>query len=220
MSDVKPRTRPYKSTKRTAQAAETRDGVLSAAHTLFLKKGWVQTTISEIASGAGVSAETVYSNFGSKSALLQELVARTVRGNSPDTPLIDQEAPRLIAGENDQARQVKLFCEDITKVLARVAPLMDVVRMAAATDPVIAKLYSEFHRGRRKNLEWFAGALLRNGPLRDGMDAKAAGLIIWRLASPDLFLLVRRVEGASLRTYTDWLAACLKLQLLDGRTKR
>jgi len=180
----------------------------------------VKTTISEIASGAGVSAETVYSIFRSKNVLLQELVARTVRGNCPNTPLVDQEAPQRIARETDQARQVELFCEDITKVLARVAPLMDVVRMAAATDPVIAKLYSEFHRGRRKNLEWFAGALLRNGPLRDGMDAKSAGLIIWRLASPDLFLLMRRVEGASLRTYSHWLTECLEIHLLDGRADR
>lgn len=190
---------------------------MAAAHKLFLEKGWVKTTISEIASSAGVSAETVYSAFGSKNALLQELVARTVRGDSPDTPLTDQEAPQRIARETDQARQLDVFCRDIAKVLERVAPLMDVVRVAAATDPAIQKLYTEFHRGRRKNLQWFAGALLRNGSLRDGMDAKAAGLILWRLASPDLFLLVRHVEGASLRTYTNWLAECLKIQLLDRR---
>lgn len=214
--DVKPRSRSYRSPKRAAQAAETRGSVLSAAHTLFLEKGWVKTTISEIASAAGVSVETVYSTFGSKNALLQELVSRTVRGDSPDKPLVDQEASQRIAGMTDQARQVELFCEDVTKVLARVAPLMDVVRTAAATDPVIARLYVGFHNGRRKNLDWFASVLLQNGPLRGDMDARAAGLIIWRLASPDLFLLVRQVEGGSLQTYMDWLTESLKLQLLTS----
>jgi hypothetical protein len=63
---------------------------------------------------------------------------------------------------------------------------MDVVRVASQTDTEIAKLYARLHMGRRKNLEWFAGALLRNGPLRGGMDAEAAGTMIWRLASPEL----------------------------------
>jgi hypothetical protein len=100
-------------------------------------------------------------------------------------------------------------------VLSRVAPLMDVVRVASQTDTEIAKLYARLHMGRRKNLEWFAGALLRNGPLRGGMDAEAAGTMIWRLASPELFLLIWRVEGASLRAYAGWLAATLKLLLLE-----
>jgi len=215
MPDVKPQRRPYRSRKRAAQAAETREVVLAAAHDLFLARGWVKTTIAGIASAAGVANETVYSSFGSKKALLQQLISRAVRGIRPDTPLTAQETPRRIAQETDQARQIDLFSDDIAEVLTRVAPLMDVVRVAAETDAAIADLYAELHRGRRNNLEWFANALLHNGPLRDRMDAEAAGNILWRLASPDLFLLMRRMEGASQRSYAEWLATSLKLLLLD-----
>jgi AcrR family transcriptional regulator len=216
MPDVKPRKRRYRSEKRAAQAADTREAILSAARALFLSEGWIKTTIAGIASAAGVSDETVYSSFGSKKALLHELISRTVRGARPDMPLTEQEAPRRIAHETDQSRQIELFSDDIAKVLSRVAPLMDVVRAAAGTDAAIAELYAGLHRGRRKNLEWFANALIHNGPLRGGMDAKAAGSILWRLASPDLFLLMRRVEGGSQRAYADWLANSLKRLLLDG----
>jgi hypothetical protein len=92
---------------------------------------------------------------------------------------------------------------------------MDVVRVASQTDTEIAKLYARLHMGRRKNLEWFAGALLRNGPLRDGMDAEA-GTNDMAAGEPGALLLVRRVEGASLRAYAGWLAATLKLLLLDN----
>jgi AcrR family transcriptional regulator len=215
MSSVKPQKRPYSSPKRAAQAAETREAVLSAAYRLFLSEGWTKTTIAAVAAAAGVSNETVYGGFGSKKALLQELIIRTVRDTEPETPLTAQQTPRRIAQERDRGRQIELFADDVAKVLSRVAPLMDVVRGAAGTDAEIAELYARLHMGRRKNLEWFAGALIQNGPLRGGMDAKTAGTILWRLASPDLFLLVRRVEGASQRAYADWLATSLKLLLLE-----
>lgn len=213
MSDVKRPKRTYRTRKRAAQAAETREAVLSAAHALFLSEGWTKATIAAIASAAGVSNETVYATFGSKTALLEQLVKRTVRGDRPDVPLTQQDAPGRIAAETDPFRQIELFADDIASVLARVAPLMDVARAAAGTDAGIAQLYEGFHRGRRRNLEWFAAAL--NGPLRDGMNAADAGSIMWRLASPDLFLLMRRVEGVSQRAYADWLSSSLKLLLLE-----
>lgn len=214
MPDVKSQKRSYRSGKRAAQAIETREAVLSAAHELFLAKGWVKTTIAGIAAAAGVANETVYSSFGSKTALLRELISRAVRGARPDIPLTEQEMPARIAHETDQARQVELFCDDIAKVLTRVAPLMDVVRTAGETDAAIATLHAELHRSRRNNLEWFAEALLRNGPLKDGMSAEAAAGILWRLASPDLFLLMQRIEKTSLRYYAEWLATSLKCLLL------
>jgi len=214
MSDVKPQRRPYRSRVRTAQAAETRDAMLAAANGLFLRKGWVAATIADIATAAGVSKETVYAVFGNKKALLRELIARAVRGADPETPLVEQEATRNIAQESDQARQVELFAAGIADVLARVAPLMAVARAAAENDQAMAKLYRELHQGRLKNLEWFAQALGRNGALRDDMDFRTAGRILWRLASPDLFMLMRSVEGASHETYVDWLATSVKVLLL------
>lgn len=214
MSDVKPQRRPYRSRIRKARAAETREAMLAAANDLFLRKGWVATTIADIAGAAGVSKETVYAVFGNKKALLQELIARAVRGAEPDTPLVQQDKTLGIAQDADQARQIALFAAAIAGVLARVAPLMDVARAAAETDQAMAALYQQLQRGRLDNLEWFAKALRRNGALRGDMEPGAAGRILWRLASPDLFLLMRRVEGASQETYVEWLATSLKLLLL------
>jgi len=214
MSDVKPQRRPYRSRVRKAQAADTREAMLAAANGLFLRKGWVATTIADIAASAGVSKETVYAVFGNKKALLRELIARAVRGTDPATPLILQDETTRLAQETDQAQQIELFAAGIAEVLARVAPLMDVARAAAETDQAMAELYLELQQGRLHNLEWFAQALGRNGALRDDMDFRAAGRILWRLASPDLFLLMRRVEGASQEIYVEWLATSVKLLLL------
>lgn len=215
MADVKPPLRPYRSPKRALQAAETRESVLSAARDLFVSEGWAGATIAGIAKEAGVSNETVYATFGSKNALLEELVTRAVRGDAAELSLSEQEVPGRIASEPSQSRQIELFAHDIASVLERVAPLMDVARAAAATDDAIARLYAGFHRGRRKNLEWFASMLLRNGPLRDGMDARMAGDILWRIASPDLFRLMRQQEELSQAAYAEWLAQSVKLLILE-----
>jgi AcrR family transcriptional regulator len=214
MPDVKPK-RSYRSPRRAAQAGETRGKALAAAQALFLAEGWTGTTIAAIARTAGISSETVYAVFGSKSALLRELIVNAVRGAAPETPLVAQPVPQQIAAESDQRRQIDLFAADISGVLERVAPLMDVARTAAAADAAMAALYARFHAGRRENLEWFAAALMRNGPLRGGLDAKGAAGLIWRLASPDLFLLIRRVEGLSRPAYAEWLADSLRQLLLD-----
>jgi len=214
MSEVKSQRRPYRSKIRKAQAADTREAVLAAAERLFLQKGWVATTIAGIATQARVSKETVYSVFGNKAAILKELIARAVRGASPDTPLLDQHGIHALLQQTDQIRQIDLFAAGIAEILSRVAPLMDVARTAAQVDPEMSALYLELHHGRRSNLERFAGALLRNGPFRQGMDTQTATDVIWRVASPDLFLLMQRIEGKSQRDFADWLATSLKLLLL------
>jgi len=215
MPDVKPPKRTYRSPRRTAHAAETREAILAAAHQLFLTGGWTNTTIAAVASAAGVANETVYASLGSKAAILQELVVRAVRADDRHTPLKHQQARRAIMQETDQRRQIALFATDIVAVLDRVAPLMDVVRAASDANDEIAALYAQLHHGRLKNLEWLAGLLLQNGPLRRGLDAKAAGAIIWRLASPELFLLARRIEKASSEAYAHWLANTLGLLFLE-----
>lgn len=206
--------RRYQSARRSAQAADTRSAVLDAARTLFVDTGWQKTTIAAIARAAGVSAETIYAVFGNKTALLEALVAQAIRGAQQQTPLLEQAGPRAIAAETDQRRQLDIFAHDIAQVLSRVAPLVAVVRSAAEGDPELSVLYRQLHAGRRRNLDAVAGALLANGPLRENLDRDAATSAIWRLASPELFLLLRDVDGLDAEAYAGWLAATLAATLL------
>ena len=207
--------RRYHSPHRQSRSRETRSAILDAAYTLFMKDGWPKTTIAAIAHAASVSNETIYASFGSKRAILQSLVERSIRGAAPDTPLLEQPGPQAIIRAADQNQQIALFAADITAILDRVAPLIAVVRAAAESEPEMESLYAALHRGRRKNLEFVADALLTHGPLRAGLDRSEAAGLIWRLTSPELFLLIRRMEKRSLTAYRDWLADSLARSLLD-----
>ncbi|MBK8084770.1 MAG: TetR/AcrR family transcriptional regulator [Devosia sp.] len=207
--------RRYRSSRREAQAAETRQAVLAAARTVFISSGWQKATIAAIARLAGVSTETIYATFGSKRAVLEALVTQAVRGAAPDVPLAEQAGPRAVREAPDQRQQLQLFVEDITRVLARAAPVMAVVRAAAEAEPELASLYATLHRGRARNLEMVIDAMLRHGPLRRGLDPRHALATLARVTSPELFLLATGVEGSSPADYQDWLLATLTMLLIE-----
>jgi AcrR family transcriptional regulator len=211
---VKPK-RKYNSGRRTLQAAETRHLVIEAARTLFVTSGWQATTIAGIAKAAAVSTETIYATFKNKETILQAVVEVAVRGQEPDKPLLEQRGPVAIANADNQSAQIALFAEDICRVLVRVADVMAVLRTAGETEPSLFKLYVALHEGRRKNLSFVAAALIRNGSLRDDIDSATATAHIWRLASPELFLLMTKVEGVSHAAYAEWLSDALKRVLLQ-----
>lgn len=213
VSPVKPK-RKYASTRRVEQAAATREAIVAAARQQFIAAGWHGATIAGVARAAGVSNETIYSIFGNKQALLRAVLERAVRRTELAVPLLEQAGPQAIATAATQQMQIALFAEDITGVLGNVAELMAVVRAAAATDAELTALYRGFHDGRHRNLVFVAKALLDKGPLRDGMDAEAATALLWRLASPELFLLMTDVEGLQAASYAAWLRGALVDALL------
>ncbi len=209
-SDVK--RRPYRSERRREQAEETRVKVLNAAEALFEERGYEGASIAAIAAAAGVSEETIYARFGSKRALLGELVARAVRGADP-RPVPEQAGPRSLAAASDQREQLRLFAADIAERLERAAPLVAVVG-AARAEPELAELLDRLHGERLRNLRVVVDSLLSNGPLR--LPEKEALETIWALTSPELHQLLARVRGWSRSRYRAWLADSLAALLLPS----
>jgi len=208
--------RRYNSVRRREQARETRRRILDAAGWLFVARGYAGTTIDVVATEAGVAIETVYATFGSKRALLAELVRVLVGGDDADVPLLERPDPQAVRREPDQRRQIHLFADGIARILGRVAPLHAVMRCASTTEPEIAIMLGEMHGRRLANLtrfvEWVAG----NGPLRDGLDIVGAAETVWTLASGDAYLLLTRERGWSTERYAQWLADSLIVLLLSA----
>ena len=55
---------------------QTRERLIEAARTMFVKKGYVATSVEDIAAAAGYTRGAFYSNFDGKSELLIELLRR------------------------------------------------------------------------------------------------------------------------------------------------
>jgi TetR/AcrR family transcriptional repressor of mexJK operon len=60
------------------QTARKRRAILDAATTLFLREGYLATSMDQIAAAASVSKQTVYKQFADKRSLFREIVTGTV----------------------------------------------------------------------------------------------------------------------------------------------
>ena len=209
--------RSYKSDLRAAQAGATRQAILDAAAGIVISGGWQGATIAAIAREAGVSKETVYAVFGSKVALIGEMVTSRVAEGAPGPHFLDGERPALIRAETDPARQIALWAGYLSEILERVAPVLAVVRSAAESEPEMAELYRRLHAGRRANLGRVAEAICRLDGLRDGLGVEEVTELLWQLASPELYGLMTGLGGYSRARHAGWLAQMLTVALLTER---
>lgn len=68
------------STRRQAEARQTRAAVIDAARRLFLRHGYAATTMNAVAEDAGVSVMTVYKAFANKPGLVKAVFDVARRG--------------------------------------------------------------------------------------------------------------------------------------------
>ncbi len=205
--------RTYRSDLRATQAEATRQAILAAAGRVFRAGGWPNATIAAIAEDAGVSKETIYAIFGNKVALIGEMVKASVAKAAPGKHFLNEERPRAIRAESDQARQIDLWATYLAEILERVSPLMAAVSSGSAAEPAMGELYRALHQGRRANLSLVARSICDQGTLRNDLSVETTTDILWQLASPEMFNLLTGVGGYSTERYAEWLAGMLKATL-------
>ena len=199
--------RSYSSTQRDAQAQATRHSILAAALRLFTSHGYVGTTIQAVADEAGVAVQTVYAVFGNKRELLRLTLEAAVGGGPSAQPVNDQPAPLAIAAEPDPRRRAAMDAAFATQISRRVAPIMRVLREAAAADPTFAATAKRITAQRRADMKAAAAILAGPEGLRGDVDEMVGTLYV--LYSPDVFLALTGDLGWSIKRYERWLAEML-----------
>ena len=215
MSKNIPARRPYASERRKAQAAETRRHVLEAARRLFTEHGYTGTTITAIALEAKVSPETVYAIFGSKRAVLAELVGMSVLGDARSTPLLEQRGPQEVRRSKNQREQIRFFAAGMRQIMSRVGPIFQVMHTAASTEPEIATLLGQVLEQRLEGMRAFVRMVTSNGPLRKGVEAQSAAESVWAVSSAEMHWLLTVDRGWSGDRYEEWLTDTLEVILLS-----
>ncbi len=206
--------RTYNSSRRKEGALETRRQIVEAARELFLSRGYTGATIEAIADRARVAPETIYATFGNKRAILSRLVEVSLVGIDPPIPLLERPRPRAIDQETDQSRQIELFAEDMYEIMGRMAPLFELIRSAARTEPEIAELLKRMLEARIQGMSVFVRTLIKNGPLRPGLTAEAAAETVWAVSSGEVFTLLTVNRGWDEGQYKKWLTDALIRLLL------
>lgn len=201
-TDAAPRRR-YTSRLRQEQSAATRQAILDAARLAFLDSGWTGAGVRAIASAAGVSAETVYAHFGSKTGLLRALLDQAVVGDEEQVPLADRTEFRVI-GEGDRAARIAATARLLTVINVRVAALLQLLREAARSDPDLAELFQDSLERRRLDSARGLAMAIGREPTKVERDGN------WAVTSPEVYLLLVADSGWTPEQYEQWLAHLLE----------
>ncbi|HEY8837729.1 MAG TPA: helix-turn-helix domain-containing protein [Dehalococcoidia bacterium] len=208
---VKPK-RAYDSRRRQQEARRTRMGVLDTARRLFLSNGYADTTIASIAEAADVSVETVYKAFGGKPGLVRAIWDRGLEGAGPIPA--ERRSDDMQTLEADARQVIRNWGALSAEVAPRVAPILLLLRTAAATDSEMGTLLQEVDDARLERMEHNARRLHDRGNLREGMTLGQARDVLWTYSSPELYDLLVLRRGWGLDRYGRFIAEAMIASLL------
>lgn len=200
--------------RREERAKATRERIVDAAERLFLERGYVATTVTAIAAEAGVAPATVYQAFGTKHAVLARALDIAIAGDAEPVEVLRRDWVDQARREPDPGRRLARIVRGASEVVARTAPLKQVMRDAAATDPEVRDLIDEDGRRRHRTHEALVDLVIEAGPLRDGLRRDDAVATYFALVSTDTYDALVAGLGWTVARWQAWLVDVLGRTLL------
>lgn len=198
------KTRTYRSEVRRRRAEETRREVLAAARVLFATQGYAATTVTDVATEAGVSVDTVYASVGRKPGLLLAVIDMLLGSADQDIPSEQRDYVRAVRAAKTAEQKIALYTEGLGRIIPRTAPLQAALAQAANSEPECAKVWQRLKDRRAANMRLFAADLRVTGQLREDLDDDAVADIVWVGNSLEYFTLLTE-RGWSAERYAEHL---------------
>ncbi|HEX4978450.1 MAG TPA: helix-turn-helix domain-containing protein [Acidimicrobiales bacterium] len=206
------------SVKRRAYRSGIRRGdapalVRDAAFRLFSTKGYLATSIEDIAAEAGVARPTVFTAVGPKPVILRTVVDEALAGDGAAVPIAERPWWREAIEEPDPVRSIQLYARNMCRISGRAGLVLRALETAASIDTDAAELWARFQHQRRIGLNEFATTLARkSGALR--YDEETITDTMWMLA-PDAYMRLVHDAGWPVERFQAWLADLLQRMFLD-----
>jgi AcrR family transcriptional regulator len=197
------KTRQYVSELRSQAADATKDRVLNAAKTLFLRHGIDRVTIAQIAAKADVAVSTVYALFKSKEGILRGLMRAALFGQR------FQAARARFEGVTDPVRLIALTAQVARAIYEGESSELGLMRGASAFSPALRKLEQEFEKIRFEMQEERVRLLFAQSRQKSGLGFDEARRILWMYTSRDVYRMLVYEGGWTPDQYQEWLAETL-----------
>ncbi len=206
--------RSYSSPARDAQGLATRRRIRLAAEELFLSKGYVGTSMADVAAAAEVSRPTVFNVFRSKVELLKEVADVRLAGDDAPLDLLARPLGRRMIEATDVDDLLRTQARYAGEIMERVAPILAVITDAAAVDAEAGALLNAQEEGRLYGMGAAVDRLAELGALRRGITRQHAKESLWLLSGLEPWQLAVR-SGWTRRRYETWFLDCARALLLD-----
>ena len=208
MADVK--RRPYRTTIRRGDAPAL---ICAAAYQLFSTKGYLATSIEDIAAEAGVARPTIFTAVGPKSTILRLVVNQALAGDDAPVPIAQRPWWREAINEPDAARSIQLAARNMCQINQRAALVLRALETAASVDAEAGEVWNRFQQQRHDGLNEFAVAL-SNKTNRVRYDEDIITDTLCMLAA-DAYLRLVHDARWPLERFQDWLTDVLRRLFLD-----
>ena len=187
--------------------------VCEAAYWLFATKGYLATSIEDIAAEAGVARPTVFTAVGPKPVILRTVVDEALAGDDAPVPIAERPWWREAIEEPDPVRSIQLYARNMCRISGRAGLVLRALETAASIDADAAKVWARIQRQRRLGLNEFAVSLAQKTyALR--CDEDTITDTIWMLA-PDAYLRLVHDAGWTVERFQTWLADLLQRLFLE-----
>jgi AcrR family transcriptional regulator len=206
MTEVK---RSYDASGRRARAHARRLAVVLAARDLFERDGFRLTTIAAIAASAGVSAESVYKNFGSKAAVAKAVFDLVIAGDDEPVPVAERPAMQAMRDEPDVRRKIEMFAEGLAQRQARSARVQILIRDGRHVDDSLGPIWAKLNGEGLAGMTMLGRHLLETGQLRDGIGLGEVRDVLWNYLAIDSYERLVLTQGWPLERYSRWLASAI-----------
>lgn len=188
-------TRAYRSSSRARQSQATRANILDAARVLFLRQGYPQTTVLQIARRADVHIDTVYAVVGRKPDLIRAVVESALSGEAHPIPALERDYVRDVRAAITARDKIDLYAQAVARMAPRTAPVFQALRAAAAADSSCASLYAEITERRAANMRLFAADLRTTGSIRADLSDDDVADVVWSMNSEMYYSLLVEQRG-------------------------
>ncbi len=194
---------------RARQALATRRAVAASARRLFAEQGYTATTIEAISAAARIPVQTIYSAFGSKRAILEEV--RVAWIEESDVAALHAAA----MATPDPRRRVRAAAHWTRRQFELGHDVIAAYQEASRVDEEAAWVWRGALRGREEALRPLVDSL--GGILRPELSAPRALDVYIALTLPELYRSLVHERGWTPDEYERWLADCLYRELVpDG----
>lgn len=216
VKDAKP-VRQYHSPMRQESARRTRQAVVRAASHLFVTSGYGRTSLAQVAAEAGVARPTVFAAFGSKAALLRQVLDEALAGDDEPVPVAQRPWFRPVLEAPAPAGVLEAYAGVCTLIGRRAAQVFEVVRRAADESPELTEIWETLLRNRRLGARMVVERLAALGaPLRQGPDLERAVDELWFYNDPAHYGALVLHCGWTEESFRAWLAGRMRDGLLTG----
>ncbi|MGV9865587.1 TetR/AcrR family transcriptional regulator [Rhodococcus koreensis] len=202
--------RPYSSPLRAESARRTRLLVRDAAARLFTERGYVSTTVRNVAEAAGVSTRTVFTAFpGGKAELFHEALHAAIQGETDVAR--DARTPR----DGDPVERIlEQMVGYSTDVLERAGTLMATSIESSGADEDMRRFADEGARASAENAMTLAEGLAAHELLHPEISVQRAADVLFTVVSPQVYSMLRVQCGWDVDDYRNWVKATIRASLL------